>query len=197
MRIFTNANYDFIRWRWHAIVLSLVVILAGFGMMALRGGLPLGIDFSGGTHRHPEVPEAGHARRRPPARSTPCPAKKVVQQYGDPAQQPDADPAAADGGRRAGHQPRDRAPGRSSSALTKAEPRQVRGACSTELVGPVDRRRPAAQGHLRDARVDPRHHHLHRAPLPFQLRRRRHGGDAARHPGHARVPAASSATSCR
>ena len=31
MRIFTNANFDFIRWRWHAIALSAVVILAGFG----------------------------------------------------------------------------------------------------------------------------------------------------------------------
>ena len=29
MRIFTNTHYDFIRWRWHAIALSAVVILAG------------------------------------------------------------------------------------------------------------------------------------------------------------------------
>lgn len=48
MRIFENANYNFIQWRWHAIALSLVVILAGIGTMATRG-LPLGIDFSGGT----------------------------------------------------------------------------------------------------------------------------------------------------
>lgn len=49
MRIFTNPNYDFIRWRWHALALSLLVILAGVGTMVARGGLPLGIDFSGGT----------------------------------------------------------------------------------------------------------------------------------------------------
>jgi preprotein translocase subunit SecF len=48
MRIFDNPNYNFIQWRWHAIALSLVVILAGLGMIATRG-LPLGIDFSGGT----------------------------------------------------------------------------------------------------------------------------------------------------
>src|SRR4030095_11174101 len=48
MAIFDNPNFDFIRWRWHAIGLSLVVILAGVGM-ALTKGLPLGIDFSGGT----------------------------------------------------------------------------------------------------------------------------------------------------
>ena len=48
MQIFHNANYNFIRWRWHAIVLSLVVIGAGAAVMFTRG-LPLGIDFSGGT----------------------------------------------------------------------------------------------------------------------------------------------------
>ena len=49
MQIFSNTNYDFIRWRWHALALSLVVILAGVGLMVARGGIPLGIDFSGGT----------------------------------------------------------------------------------------------------------------------------------------------------
>jgi preprotein translocase subunit SecF len=49
MQIFTAPNYNFIRWRWHAIALSLLVILAGVGALIARGGLPLGIDFSGGT----------------------------------------------------------------------------------------------------------------------------------------------------
>ena len=49
MRIFTNANYNFTRWRWHAIILSLVVVIAGVANIVARGGLPLGIDFSGGT----------------------------------------------------------------------------------------------------------------------------------------------------
>ena len=48
MRIFDNPNFNFIRWRWQAIALSLVVILAGAAVMATRG-VPLGIDFSGGT----------------------------------------------------------------------------------------------------------------------------------------------------
>ena len=43
MRIFDNPNYNFIRWRWHAIALSLVVILAGIAMIATKG-MPLGID---------------------------------------------------------------------------------------------------------------------------------------------------------
>lgn len=49
MRILNNPNYNFIRWRWHALALSLLVILAGFVTVWQRGGLPLGIDFSGGT----------------------------------------------------------------------------------------------------------------------------------------------------
>ena len=48
MNLFKHPNFDFIRWRWHAIVLSSLVILAGFALMAVRG-LPLGVDFSGGT----------------------------------------------------------------------------------------------------------------------------------------------------
>jgi preprotein translocase subunit SecF len=48
MALFQNANYDFIKWRWHAIALSAVIIVAGFAYAFTRG-VPLGIDFSGGT----------------------------------------------------------------------------------------------------------------------------------------------------
>jgi preprotein translocase subunit SecF len=48
MRIFHNPNFNFVRWRWHALILSTVVIGAGMITIA-RGGLPLGVDFSGGT----------------------------------------------------------------------------------------------------------------------------------------------------
>jgi preprotein translocase subunit SecF len=49
MRFLTNTNYNFLKWRWHAIALSLLVILAGVATVIARGGLPLGVDFSGGT----------------------------------------------------------------------------------------------------------------------------------------------------
>jgi preprotein translocase subunit SecF len=49
MQIFHNANYNFIKWRWHALIVSIVVIWAGVFHVYLKGGLPLGIDFTGGT----------------------------------------------------------------------------------------------------------------------------------------------------
>ena len=49
MRFLSNPNYNFLKWRWHAIALSLLVILGGLATVIARGGLPLGVDFSGGT----------------------------------------------------------------------------------------------------------------------------------------------------
>ncbi len=37
MHIFKNPNYDFLRWRWHAIALSWVVIIAGIVMIYVKG----------------------------------------------------------------------------------------------------------------------------------------------------------------
>jgi preprotein translocase subunit SecF len=48
MNIFTNPHYDFVRWRWHAIALSLAVMLAGGYLIATRG-LQMGVDFEGGS----------------------------------------------------------------------------------------------------------------------------------------------------
>jgi preprotein translocase subunit SecF len=81
MRIFANAHYDFIRWRWHAIVLSLVVVVAGIVAIATRG-LPLGIDFTGGTIvvlKFQQPVSEDSVRRALEA----LPGEKVVQQYGD------------------------------------------------------------------------------------------------------------------
>lgn len=85
MQIFRNAHYDFLRWRWHALALSALVVIAGLALMITRGGLPLGVDFSGGTvliykfDRH--VPE--DAVRNALAS---IPGDKVVQSYGEPGQ---------------------------------------------------------------------------------------------------------------
>ena len=84
MAFFTKEpNFDFIGWRWHAMALSLVIVIAaGVVMLVARGGLPLGIDFSGGTLivlqfdaaiTEDEVREALASVE----------GEKVVQQYGD------------------------------------------------------------------------------------------------------------------
>lgn len=81
--MFTNTNYNFIRWRWHATVLSMVVVLGGLGLMAARGGMPLGIDFSGGTLvilRFADPVSEDDVRTA----LQPLEGEKVVQQYGDP-----------------------------------------------------------------------------------------------------------------
>ena len=82
MRIFENPNYNFIQWRWHAIALSLAVILAGVATIVTRG-MPLGIDFTGGTIVVVKFqqPVAEDALR---TSLDAVPGEKVVQQYGDP-----------------------------------------------------------------------------------------------------------------
>ena len=41
MQIFHNANFNFVRWRWHAIALSWVVILAGGMLFGIARGTVL------------------------------------------------------------------------------------------------------------------------------------------------------------
>ena len=84
MRIFTNANYNFTRWRWHAIILSLVVIVAGAANIVSRGGLPLGIDFSGGTLLVLGFDQDVNEDQLRRALDT-VPGDETLQQYGDAA----------------------------------------------------------------------------------------------------------------
>jgi preprotein translocase subunit SecF len=48
MHIFKDTNYDFLRWRWHAIALSWIIIIAGVVTIATTG-LNKGVEFAGGT----------------------------------------------------------------------------------------------------------------------------------------------------
>jgi preprotein translocase subunit SecF len=85
MRILANQNFNFIRWRWHAIVLSVLIILTGVWTIVSRGGLPLGIDFSGGTIIELQFskPVSEEAVRNALA---PVVKESVVQQIGQPGQ---------------------------------------------------------------------------------------------------------------
>lgn len=83
MKLFDNPHIDFLGLRWYAAALSMVVIVAGLLMIAARG-LPLGIDFSGGTIvivQFPETVSVDTIRSALDAVSD----EKVVQSYGDPA----------------------------------------------------------------------------------------------------------------
>ena len=86
MRLFKNTNYNFLRWRWHAVALSWVVILAGVVYIATKG-LPMGIEFSGGTgvvaqfDREPSVEDVRGALNRHYQFGG---QDAIVQSYGEP-----------------------------------------------------------------------------------------------------------------
>ncbi len=49
MELFKNTNYDFLGKKWPFIIASLVLTVAGFVSMGIRGGVKYGIDFKGGA----------------------------------------------------------------------------------------------------------------------------------------------------
>jgi preprotein translocase subunit SecF len=79
MQIFHNPNYNFIRWRWHALALSAAIIIAGAVMMTR--GVPLGIDFSGGTLVRVKFEQAVSEDQIRSALDS-IAGDKVVQQFG-------------------------------------------------------------------------------------------------------------------
>jgi preprotein translocase subunit SecF len=84
MHILKDTHYDFLRWRWHATFLSWVVILAGLAVVYTKG-LPLGLEFAGGTSvimqfdREPSVQQMRSALD-----ATFGGQNVVVQSYGQP-----------------------------------------------------------------------------------------------------------------
>jgi preprotein translocase subunit SecF len=82
MRILTHVEIDWLRWRWHALAVSWLIILSGLYMIATRG-LPLGIDFSGGTLVIVQFERAVGEQAVRNALAD-LPGDKSVQQYGDP-----------------------------------------------------------------------------------------------------------------
>jgi preprotein translocase subunit SecF len=87
MQIFHHTNYNIVRWRWHAIAFSWLLIVAGL-VTVWRIGLPLGVEFSGGSivivkfDHTPDLPQV----RASLDRSLPGVGQNaVVQRFGDPA----------------------------------------------------------------------------------------------------------------
>ena len=84
MAIFDNPNYDFIKWRWHAIALSALIVLAGIGY-AVTKGVPLGIDFSGGTIVVVKFEQPTSVDRVRAALASAMSGENVIQSYGEPS----------------------------------------------------------------------------------------------------------------
>jgi preprotein translocase subunit SecF len=85
MQIFKNPNYDFVRWRWPALAVSLVLILAG-AIHIWKTGPRLGVDFAGGTIvilKFEQMPPLERVREAL-QRGMPGGGEAIVQQYGDP-----------------------------------------------------------------------------------------------------------------
>src|ERR1043166_474141 len=82
--IFENANYNFVKWRWHAIALSWLLVLAGIAVAFSRGGVPMGIDFTGGTA---VVVKVNQTTQEDSVRAAldPISTDKIVQRYGPAA----------------------------------------------------------------------------------------------------------------
>jgi preprotein translocase SecF subunit len=88
MHIFHNTQFDFLRWRWHAIALSWVVIIAGL-VVGFTRGVPLGLEFAGGTAIVAQFDQTASVERVRQALDRNYPSggeNVVVQSYGDPSQ---------------------------------------------------------------------------------------------------------------
>jgi protein-export membrane protein SecD/preprotein translocase SecF subunit len=83
--LFAHRRAHFTRWRWHALALSLVIVLAGVAAVTIKG-VPLGIDFTGGTLAVVEFKQDGVTEEQVRAAVSGLPGDEVVQRYGAPAE---------------------------------------------------------------------------------------------------------------
>ncbi len=109
MEFFHAAHFDFLRWKWHFIILSWILILAGGVSLWVKGGPRYGIDFKGGTLVYVKFAEAPELNRLRDGLGQQGLTATTIQQYG-PAQnneviisleQQGAEEEALDAGRQA------------------------------------------------------------------------------------------------
>lgn len=85
MHILKDTNFDFLRWRWHAVILSWVVILAGAAVIVTKG-IPRGIEFAGGTAVITKFEQDVSVQQVRAALEQSFGGQNVViQEYGDPS----------------------------------------------------------------------------------------------------------------
>jgi len=87
MHIFKDTKFNFLRWRWHALILSWIVILAGIFVLVTKG-IPKGVEFAGGTVVIMEFEKAASIEQVRTALDRNFPGggqNVIVQAYGDPS----------------------------------------------------------------------------------------------------------------
>src|SRR5947207_7887214 len=87
MHLFKNTHFDFLRWRWHAIALSWVIIIAGV-VTIWTSGLRKGVEFAGGTVVIEQFDQAISVQQVREALDKNYPGggkDAIVQSTGDPA----------------------------------------------------------------------------------------------------------------
>ena len=85
MHILKRTNFDFLRWRWHAVAFSWVVIIAGLVTIATKG-IPRGVEFAGGTvliAQFDQQPSVQQVRSALDSGFSGGAQTAVVQTYGD------------------------------------------------------------------------------------------------------------------
>ena len=88
MHIFKNTNFDFLKWRVHAIIVSWAIIIAG-AVVFFKRGIPLGIEFAGGTEVIVQFAQPVSIQSVRVAIDKGFPgggSQAVINTYGDPAQ---------------------------------------------------------------------------------------------------------------
>jgi preprotein translocase subunit SecF len=135
MKVFSNPNYDFVKWRWHAITLSLIVILAGAAVIWTRG-LQKGVDFEGGTIviAKFDAPKRIEEVRTAITNGVPGGGDAVVQDYG-----PAGSGSVLIRVRRTGHETGGELSKEAESVIAALKASSLGGfsVIGTEIVGPV------------------------------------------------------------
>ena len=87
MHLFHKTNIDFLRWRWYAIALSWIIIIAGVVDISMHG-LQKGLEFAGGTAVIAEfdsTPSIESVRQALNKHYSGGGEDAIVQNYGDPS----------------------------------------------------------------------------------------------------------------
>jgi preprotein translocase subunit SecF len=88
MKIFNTPTIDFVRWRYHALVFSWLLIAAGLFVIWQRG-LPLGVEFSGGSivivKFDQQVPDTQRIRDSLDRAMPGTGQNSIINTYGDPS----------------------------------------------------------------------------------------------------------------